>query len=40
MEKQFSAGQFGGMSVNDICSTIFDILTSSKQDDALQNDVS
>ena len=40
VERQFTSQQLAGMSVNDLCSAVFDILSSSKQDDALQNDVS
>ena len=39
VENQFE-DQLGGMTVNDLCSSIFDMLASSKSDEALQNDVS
>ena len=39
VEKSFSSANMG-MSVMDMCSTIFDLLCSPKSDSALQNDVS
>ena len=38
VERNMDVSQ-SGMSVVDMCSTIFDILTSSKTDEQLQNDV-
>jgi hypothetical protein len=38
--KHYGNSESSGMSINDMCSSIFDLLASSKSDDALQTDVS
>lgn len=39
MSKYYSEAAIG-LSIEDLCSTVFDVLTSSKTDTELQNDVS